>query len=292
MAKKKKKKGSIAGPFLITIFLGLLIIGGGAFGIYKYFGLGQSEELSQPKPRQVPVSTYEDNHTILFILDEPDQKCSSTFVMLRSIPKDKRMIFVGIPTNSIAVIDDHQQSLKGAYERGGASAAVKFVDSVFGIEIDRYMKINSEALLKICNILGGVTYPVNADIAGFNSDGTEQYLNAEQIETLVTYPMFDDGEIQRAYIASSIISDMINQTNGKRVADSLDTNFNLIINMTDSDITAVDYRKLKDSIKTMLERGSTIAAFLIMDGTSADNDFIPSQSFVNEFVETYFKYDE
>ena len=42
MARKKKRKaGSIAVPFLITVFVGLLIIGGIAFGLFKYFGLGR-----------------------------------------------------------------------------------------------------------------------------------------------------------------------------------------------------------------------------------------------------------
>ncbi|MBR2282802.1 MAG: LCP family protein [Ruminococcus sp.] len=288
MAKKKKKSGSIAVPFLITIFVGLLIIGGIAFWIYNHFNLGNNKELSEPTPRTVATATYEDSHTILLVLDEPDKKCSATFVLMRSVPKDKKLMFIGIPTNTIAVIDGRQQKLQSQYDRAGAAAAANFVQEVFDVPVDRYIKLNSEALIKLCDIFGGVTYPVNVGIAGFKSDGSNQYLNAEQIETLITYSMFPDGEIQRAYTASSIAADMMNQTDGRRIADNFDNNFSTIINMTESNITSVDYKNRKAAIKSMFERGTTIGSFLIVDGTVSYEDFIPSQNFIKDMKRDYF----
>ena len=287
---KKPKAGSIAVPYLITIFIGILVIGGGTFIFLKQLGvIGGTKELSEPTPRQVTTSSYEDNHTILFILDEPDKKCSSTFILMRSIPKDKRVALVGLPTNTIAVINDQQQSLKAAYEQGGASDAVSFTEQLFGITVDRYMVFNSSSFVKLCDILGGVTYPVSEEVVGFNADGSGQYLNAEQIDKLVTYSMFSGGETQRAYTACSVISDMINQADGARIADSFDTSFNTIVNLTDTNITAVDYKKHKVAIKTMIERGTSISSFFIMDGTEAYDDFIPNQSFINDFKDRFFK---
>lgn len=289
----KKKAGSIAVPYLITIFIGILVVGGGTFFLLNYLGIiGKEKELSEPTPRQVVTSTYEDNHTILFILDEPEQKCKHTFMLMRSIPKDKKVAFVGIPSNTIAIIDEKQASLDGSYENGGCAEAVRFTESVFGITIDRYLKLDSASFTKICDILGGVTYPVPEEVVGFDADGTGQYLNAEQIDRLITYAMFSGGEIQRAYTAGSVISDMVNQADGVRIADSFDSNFNTIINMTkstDTNITAVDYKKHKVAIKNMLERGNSIASFFIMDGTNAEEDFIPNASFINDFKDRFYK---
>lgn len=290
---KKQKVGSIAVPYLITIFIGILVIGGGTFAFMKHFGIiDGKKELSEPAPRQVTTTSYEDNHTILFILDEPNQKCSSTFMLMRSIPKDKKLAFVGIPSNTIAIIDDRQQSMKSSYEQGGASSAVSFAENLFGVTIDRYMKLDSASFVKICDILGGVTYPISEDIAGFNGDGSSQYLNAEQIEKLVTYSMFRGGENERAYTASSIISSMINQSDGMRVADNFDNSFNTLVNMTDTNITAVDYKKRKVAVKNMLERGNSIATFFVLDGTEADSDFIPNASFMSDFRDRFYSYDE
>lgn len=289
MARKKKKAGSIAVPFLITVFVGLLIIGGIAFGLFKYFGLGRGGELKPPTPRAVGTTTEEDSHTILFVLDEPEKKCSSTFVLMRSIPVDKKVLFIGIPTNTVTVVDGQQQNIKSQYDRAGAAAAAQFTESLFGITVDRYMKVSSDMLIKMCDVLGGVSYYVNVDIAGFNNDGTDQYLNSEQIEKFVTYSLFPDGEVQRAYVASSLVSDMLNQTNGERLASNLDNNFTTIINMTtDSNITSVDYRNRKEAIKNMLIRGSAISTYRILDGTVSYDDFVPSQSDIEAIKKEFF----
>lgn len=284
----KNKNGSIAVPFLVTIFVGLLIIGGAALFIYNYFGLSNEEELSEPIPRSVSTATYEDSHTILFILDTPEKRCKSTFVLMRSIPKDKKILFVGLPSNTISLIDGKQASLIDSYERGGAPSAETFTESTLGIEIDRYMIFDSESFIKLCDIIGGVSYAVNVDIAGFEDTTDEQYLNGEQIVTLLTYPLFADGEVQRAYTASSLISTMINQADGTRLANDFDRNFNTIINMTNSNITAVDYKEKKGAIKTMFERGTSIARFRIASGTTATNDFIIDQSFCESLIDEYF----
>ncbi|MDE5569593.1 MAG: LCP family protein [Ruminococcus sp.] len=289
----KKKTGSIAVPYLVTIFLGILIVGGGTFFLLNYLGiLDGNKELPEPTPRQITTTTYADNHTILFILDEPEQICSSTFMLMRSVPKDKRIVFLGIPTNTIAVVDGSQQNLKDAYDAGGASAAVNFTEQMFGINVDRYMKLDSASFVKICDILGGVTYSIPADVAGFNGDGSEVYLNAEQIDKYVTYAAFKGGEVERAYNTSAIISAMVNQASGVRIADNLDNSFNTIVNMADTNITAIDYKNHKTAIKDMFERGNSIAAFYLINGENAYNDFIPSQSFIADFVQTYYSYDE
>lgn len=284
----KKQSGSIAVPFLVTVFVGLLIIGGAALFIYNYFGLSKEEELSEPIPRSVATATYEDSHTILFILDTPEERCKSTFVLMRSVPKEKKILFVGLPTNTISLIDGKQASLKESYERGGAASAESFTESTLGIEIDRYMIFNPDSFIKLCDIIGGVSYAVNVDIAELKKTSSEQYLNGSQILTLLTYPLFDGGEVQRAYTASSLISAMINQADGTRLANDFDRNFNTIINMTDSNITAVDYKEKKGAIKTMFERGTSIARFRIANGTEATNDYIIDQSFCDDLIEEYF----
>ncbi|MDE5556346.1 MAG: LCP family protein [Ruminococcus sp.] len=285
----KKKSGHIAVPFLLTIFFGLLIVGGGAYGIYRYFGFGQSDPLDEPTPRAAATVTAEDNHTILLILDEPEQKCTSTFVLMRSKPLEKRVLFIGIPTNTISIIDGQQEHIKNSYDRGGAQAAVNFVNQTFGITVDRYIKFTPEAFRKVCDVLGGVTYYVEPDIAGFKKNGGEEYLNSNQIETLITYPMFNGREVQRAYMASSVLSSMINQTDGKRVADNFKASFDSIINMVSTDITAVDYKNRQYAIRNMLENGTSIANFIIIDGETSNDDFIPSETFINDMRNAYFK---
>ena len=85
---KKKKTGSIAVPYLITIFIGIIIVGGGTFFGLRHFGIIDGDDtLPEPPKRQISTATYEDNHSILFIYDEPDRRNSTSFLLMRSIPK-------------------------------------------------------------------------------------------------------------------------------------------------------------------------------------------------------------
>ena len=292
MSNEKKRTGRIAIPYLITIFVGLCIVGGTVFGLYKYFGIGEEEAPPKPQPRNgIVTASYEDSHTILFILDEPETDCKSTFVLMRSIPRDKKMLFIGIPSNTVALIDDSQQSLSGTYERGGSEAARQFVQSALGVTVDRYMTFDSEAFKKVCDIFGGVSYGVDVDIVGLQKGVTEQYLNSSQIEKFVTYPLFADGEFGRSFRVASLISNMINQTDTKRIADSFDMNFETIINMVKTDITSVDYGNRKNAIKYMFSYGSSMGISIVIDGTVSGNDFVPSSSFISNLPEEYFAED-
>ena len=242
----KKKTGSIAVPFLVTIFISLIVVGGAAFAIYNYFGFGSTDAPPEPTPRTGQNISVEDNHTILLILDEPEQRCSSTFILMRSLPVKKEIVFFGLPTNTISLVDGSQQRLKDCYDRGGPSSATDFVQKAFNITVDRYMKFDSESLKKVCDIFGGVSYEVNVDIAGFKNDGSKQYMNSQQIETFLTYSMFRGGERERALQDAALFAAMVNQADGMRIADGFDGSFNSVINMiSDTTVTSVDYKNHK-----------------------------------------------
>ena len=296
---KKKKSGSIAVPFLITVFLGLIILGGSVYAIYTFY-FNKEEKPPEPPSRTGTISaTAEDRHTILFILDESsnekliDKEGAYTFVLMRSLPDKKRLLFVGIPCNSIAVIDGRQQSLKGAYERGGGVGAKDFVVDILGEEIDRYMVFDSQTFKNVCDIFGNVIYPVDADIAGLNGDGSMQSMSAEQIETYVTYSLFANGERDRVFNAAALLSYMINGSDGERISEGFDRYFDEVINSVPStDITAVDYDKLSSAIKYLFKYGSTPAISIIIDGVDSEGDFIPSSDFIKNLPEEYFSENE
>ena len=136
--------------------------------------------------------------------------------------------------------------------------------------------------------MGGVTYAINADIPGIQETSAEQYLSGSKILKVITYPFFSGGEEQRAYTASSIFSSMMNQADGKRLADNLDTSFTSLVNLSETDITAVDYKDKKSGVKYMLENGITIARFRAITGTSASGSFIIDKAFGDEIKKEYF----
>ena len=287
-----KKTGHVAVPFLLTIFIGLIFVGGGALAAWKYWGLGQREKPSEPVPRTDGVVTSKDNHTMLLILDTSNELCPPTFVLMRSQPVKEQVYLIGIPSNSISLVDDDQVGILEKYTSEGCGGAVEYVEKVFDIKVDKYMKFTDDAFKKACDIFGGVSYPVNADIAGFKNDGSSQFLNSDQALTFITYTMFTDGESERAFTAASVVASMMNQTDGQYISDTLDNSFNSIINMTESNVTASDYKDIKPAVKYLFEHGTAFAMAISLNGTDSSEDFIPSTNFIKSLKEQYFSEQE
>lgn len=290
----KKKSGHIAIPFLATLFIGLIIIGGGAMVLMKY--LNREEPLTEAPGKDVKVVTEEENHTVLLMLSTPEQECKSTFMLMRSMPKDKRILFIGIPSNTIAVIDGKQQSLEGAFneDKKGAKAA-NFVEEVFGIPVDHYMTFNSDAFRRVCDMTGCVSaFPVDIQFSGFKGDGSRQNLSSEQIETYATYPMFTGGEPERAFKAAALMQYMVNGADARAVADHLETNFDQMINHSgvSTNITRADYNRVKHAVKYMFECKAeyslTLAEVYQLNGTVSGKDFIIGGSQIEELKKEYF----
>lgn len=295
----KKRSGSIAIPFLVTIFIGLLIVGGIAYYIYGKVRI-TGKTPSNPKPRSVDISVSpEDSHTVLFIYDDPEAgKTLTTFVLMRSVPFKKELLLIGVPSNSIIYSekDKSQVVLREAYERGGAPAAVDFVKQVMQFDFDKYMVLDNSAFSKICDTFGGVDYPVDVDFGHFTGDGSIQKLEAEDVIKYLTYTRFSGGEVDRAFKCASLMSEMINGADGSRISENLDRYFAEISSASPmTNIAATSYDKFKGAIKYMFsfgidpELGRSIAFPWKMDGTISDKYFIPSDNVKENIPDEYFE---
>lgn len=290
----KKKSGQIAIPFLATLFIGLIILGGGAMILLKY--LNREEPLTEAPEKDIKTVSEEDDHTVLFILSTPELECKSSFVLMRSMPQRKKIVFVGIPANTIAVVDGKQRSMEQSFMDDGKGAkAVEFVEAVFDITVDRYMTFDSDAFRRACDMTGCVkSYPVDIQIAGFKGDGTRSNLNSEQMETYVTYSMFPGGEPDRAFKSAALMQYMVNGSDANAVAEHLEFNFDQMMNHTGiyTNITRADYSDLKHAIKYMFECKAeysiTLAEAYQLNGTVSGNDFIISDSQISELKKQFF----
>ena len=274
---KRKKKGHVAIPFLITLLIGILLIGGVAMFIFRNLGINDINVIEWNSTVKKP--TEADNMTLLFVLDEPADPEPLTFLTARVMPADKKMVFICFPANMLSVVDGRQDTLAGFYENGGIQAAEAAIESEAGITTDRYLILNSAAFQKICNIFAGVYYQVPAGTAGFTDSAEAQYLGPGQMEKLITYPLFEMGETERSPMVADIITEMVNQAGleseqdgYKRIIDSMDNNFKTLVNMMETDITSLDYNDKKSALKYMYTYGSNIASFRIATGENGEED--------------------
>lgn len=326
---KKKKSGSIAIPFLLTFLISLIIIGGIAMIIYDKIDSESSSLLTMTN--EAGALSDSDSHTILFVLDlsdsiddsedeeeeeDTDEESSEdeetydweetgddeekeakaepyTFMIMRSMPVHKQIVFIGLPDNMLA--GQQNKSLTEIYESGGGADVKAAAEFSLEIPIDRYMVFDSESFQKLCNIMGGVNFAVPGNIEGFKKSDGLQYLSPDQIEKIVSYGGFGGGEIQRISTAASLITAMTNQTSGARIADNLDNTFEVMVNATDTDISALDYQQEKYAVKFLMkysdpnddETVSDRAKFITPSGTQTSDKFILDTSFIDDIAQ-YF----
>ena len=288
--KRKKKKGHVAIPFLLTLVLGIVVLGGIAMYVFNHISINKERTVEWNSTVVKPTAA--DNMTVLFVLKtEEASKEPLTFMIARILPADKHILFIAFPANMLSVVDGRQDSLKGFYNSGGIISVEKAIESEAGIHIDRYSVLQSEGFQKICDIYGGVYYRVPSGIKGFEDTLSPQFLGARQIEKLMTYPFFTNGESERCATAADMMTEMINVTDSdkERLLASMDSNFKTLINMMETDITAQDYNEHKSALRYMFTYGKTVGIFRLVTGEPGEDDvYLLSGDFyrtVQEFFE-------
>lgn len=217
-----------------------------------------------------------------------------TFMLMRSMPVHKQIVFIGLPENMLA--GERNETLTDIYKSGGGAELKSAVEFSFEVPVDRYMAFDSKAFQKLCNIMGGVNFAVPGNIEGIKKTDGLQYLSPDQIEKVISHGEFAGGEIQRISTAASLITAMTNQTSGARISDNLDNSFEAIVNVADTDISALDYQQKKYAVKFLMkysdpENDETVsdrAKFITPFGTQTKDTFVLDTTFLKE-ISQYFK---
>ncbi|MBQ4464869.1 MAG: LCP family protein [Oscillospiraceae bacterium] len=289
MATKKKKSGHVAIPFLLTLLLGIVGIGGIATYLFNKIGLNKDHIIEWNSAVKKPTAA--DNMTVLFILHEEADPKPVTFLTARLLPEQKKIVFFSYPATMLALVDGKQATLEEFFNAGGASMVETAIENESGIHTDRYAIVGSEGFQKICNIFGGVYFVVPSGIKGFAETNTPQFLGPTQMEKLVTYPFFEGGEIDRSAMTADMITEMVNVSDSdrERILASMDSNFKNVINLMETDITAADYNDHKSALRYMFTYGKTICSFRIVTGTPGEDEdiFILSDTFYNSVKEFF-----
>lgn len=285
----KKKTGHVAIPFLIALLLGIVCIGGVAMYVFNHIGLDEVDIKEMQSSIKKP--TEEDNMTLLFVLDEKENtSLPTTFLIARVLPGEKRLMLLSFPETMLAVVDGKQDTLTGFYHNNGIRAVESAIENEAGIATDRYIILDSEGFQKICDIFAGVDYVVPIhNVPGFEDSSKPQHLGPAQMEKLITYPFFDQGEVERNALTADIIAEMINQTDSERIVASMDLNFRTLINMMETDITSIDYSNEESALKYMYKYGNSIASFRIVTGEVSESGdvFLLDSNFYSSVSELF-----
>ncbi|MBP1565225.1 MAG: LCP family protein [Oscillospiraceae bacterium] len=273
---KKRKKESVAIPFLASMMVTLILVGLPVSKIYSQL-LEKKEASETTKNSLIFTPTSKNDTTILFVYDTDDNALRDSFAVLRTSAQSKSFIF--IPVSNDMLCDNKKMS--DIYKQGGVIELQAAVEKTLDIDVQRYMKLNDEAFTLICDALGGVNYNVPDGLRGLN-EGT-QYLSSEYILKLVSNKKF--AEDARTVTIGAVMADMISQTTGNRVSDALDYTFNSLINIVQTDITSIDYDNQKKAIEYIFNSNQFKASYRIPTGESTKAGLKVDKEFIDKIQE-------
>lgn len=108
---------------------------------------------------------------------------TDTMMLIRFDPNQQKLTVLSIPRDTQAEIKDHGiRKINEANTLGGPSLAAQTVSHLLGdVPIDRYLRVNVQAIEKLVDALGGVTVYVPKDMK-YQDDSQHLYINLKEGE--------------------------------------------------------------------------------------------------------------
>lgn len=261
--RRGPKAGSTAIPFMITILISLIVFG--AVALYFYNKMtAKSRELSVMQGKTARICE-EDINTMLFVLDPDAENRKNAVMILHFDPVRKLMWCIGIPLELQVELNGRTMTVGACYDNHGIVQLKSALSQTLGEQVDRYMQLNTFSFKTLVNCFGNPKCTVEIMDDGLNKTATPITLDFDQYETLLTsnaYPQEAERCTKIGLSVSMLLNECISPegtrdpdepTGGERVANNLEDYFNNIINVVDTDVTAVDFENHKHAISYMFK---------------------------------------
>lgn len=275
--KKKKKKKKTWKKVVLVILLVLLVAGGiFAYKVNQNGGgtsgmlatvLNTKKDLSEIKVLLLGISTDQDNVELTDTIIVASYNPNTQKATLLSIPRDT---YTGKNT-ARATAYEKINALYGRKHR--PDETLKAVNDITGLGIEYYVVVKTEALIKLVDVIGGVTFnvPIDMDYDDTSQDlhihlkAGEQLLDGDKAEQLVrfrhnnadkygrmtSYPAeYGDNDLGRMRTQREFIMQVVKQTakpeNIFKLGEILDV-------AKENVITNIDFNVAKDYIPYIVE---------------------------------------
>ena len=157
-------------PFLITLTVTLLVIGGAGLGVYSYYNKQINDSLhdikrDDLKPTEaVKPKDSRAGQSLNFVLMGSDTRGTddpgrSDSLMVVHIPSNRKAVYIiSIPRDlKVDVPGQGLQKINAAYSWGGAPLTVTTVENLLEVPIDHVALVDFQGFMNLIDTLGGVT---------------------------------------------------------------------------------------------------------------------------------------
>ncbi len=255
---QKPKKRFSSALFLLTFFCVLVCTLGVVFAIPEsgvIFNKLPFLKLNKPEEQSfnLPLFKKRQNILILGVDKNPDgndpfsNTRSDTIILVNIDPKHRSINAISIPRDSKVYIagDYGIQKINSAHAYGGVELTKKTVENTLGVKVDRYIAVNSEAVIHLVDILGGVPVYVEKDMFYHDYSGKlnvrlpkgNHVLNGQQAEGYLRFRKDGLGDIGRTSRQQWFLRNLLTQLQTPATITKIPEILNLINEYVKTDMS-------------------------------------------------------
>ena len=306
---KNKKKRKVLRKVLLVILLIILIAGGVfAYKVYKNGG-GMSGMLATMVGHDENTKKNLGEFRCLILGISTDQEnvdLTDTIIVASYNPNTQKATLLSIPRDTYT---GKNPSKATAYEKINAmysrkhrpDETLKAVNDITGLNIDYYVVVKTEALIKLVDVIGGVTFNVPIDMDYDDSSQNlaihlkagEQKLDGDKAEQLVrfrhnnngtSYPEdYGDNDIGRMRTQREFIMQVVKQTakpeNIFKIGQILDVAKEYVI-------TNIDFDVAKDYVPYAVEFNTDDLLTEVLPGTPSNKNASGTWVYIHDAKKT------
>lgn len=290
MERERRDKGRI---FLITFLLTLALLScimvATVMAVQPNMPQSPGDAPEQQEPSYRPQAS--DSLTLAVVSDD-----AKNYLLIRFNPQYGQVPLTILPAESLVTIGGARMTLAQAFQKGGGANVKAGISERFGIQVDRYARISSDAFIRIAEKTGSVVFELPYPIAYTNRKGFsinlaagERRLDGKDIADIFAYPNFKTQR-ERSELLGNLTAAVINQ-NLKAASQDLSSGlFRLAVNLVDTDLSYTDYEYRREAADFVSKLEMQVAGGIAADGTllPETGTFELSEEFVG-LIRQYFE---
>ncbi len=256
---KLKKKFFLSAVcfFVAIIFVGLHV----GFNFSFTHGGNDSEKNIPDKKSSAVLPTLQKDMTIMLLgVDERNEDVGRSDTLMFLNLSDDKVSLLSIPRDTRVFVERHgYQKINAAYAHGGEKLTRSTLEDFLGMDIDRYVKINTQEFVKLIDVIGGIDIVVEKpmhyedpwdDNGGLyiHLDEGLQHLNGEDAIKFVRF-RDSEGDAGRVRRQQAFMKACAERLSDPTVILKLPEIFSVAMNAVETDLTSSEMLSIAGTLK-------------------------------------------
>ncbi|MBR6012237.1 MAG: LCP family protein [Selenomonadaceae bacterium] len=258
--KLKKKFFVSALCFVVAVAFAGLYAGFNFSFIRNNLDLNDPKNISE-KTSSAVLPTIQDNMTIMLLgVDERNEDVGRSDTLMLLNLSDDKVSLLSIPRDTRVYVERHgYQKINAAYAHGGEKLTRSTLEDFLGIDVDRYVKINTSEFVKLIDVIGGIDIFVEKpmhyedpwdDDGGLyiHLDEGLQHLDGKGAVKFVRF-RDDEGDAGRVRRQQTFMKACADRLSDPSILLKLPEIFSVVTNAVETDLTSSEMLSIAGTLK-------------------------------------------